>query len=66
MTLGFIKELEEGECGMKALFDAFEKKGMTGDIERWANGETQPMSAEQIERGLGETEMIEKVAKKST
>jgi len=65
VTGGLMQELEDYENGISGMFDSFEKNGMTEAVERWANGETQPASVRQMERGFSGTKLIDNVAQRT-
>ncbi len=59
---GVMQEIESRPGGVGGIFSAFQNNGLGGLVQQWAGGQTTPASPDQVEQGLGGTDLIESVA----
>lgn len=62
VTGGLMKALDEHPGGLSGVLDHFRNNGMEDQVKNWASGQQQSTSPDQIEKGLGNSGLIDKVA----
>ena len=62
VTGGLMKALEEHPGGLSGLLDHLKQNGMQEHVDNWASGQQTTISPDQVQQGLGNTGLIEKVA----
>jgi uncharacterized protein YidB (DUF937 family) len=62
VTSGLLKALEEHPAGLAGVLDQFRQNGMDQHVQNWATGQQTQATPSQIEQGLGNTGLIDKVA----
>ena len=59
---GLMQALEQHPGGVQGLIDSFKQNGMEDHVNAMASGAQQTTTPEQVQQGLGNTGLIEKVA----
>lgn len=59
---GLMQALEEHPGGLAGVLDHFRQNGMGQDVQNWSTGQQQTAHPDQIEQGLGNSGLIDKVA----
>jgi uncharacterized protein YidB (DUF937 family) len=59
---GLMKVLDEHPGGLAAVLDSFRNNGMAGQVHSWARGQQKRATPEQMQQGLGDTGLIDRVA----
>ena len=62
VTGGLLQELEQHPGGLAGLLDQFRQNGMDQHVQNWASGQQTEATPDQIQQGLGNTGLIDKVA----
>lgn len=62
---GLMQELENSPGGICGLVQSFQQNGLGGLVQQWGSGQTQGASPDQIEQGLGNSAIIQKVAERT-
>ncbi|MDE1161049.1 MAG: YidB family protein [Acidobacteriaceae bacterium] len=62
---GLIQELENAPGGISGIFQAFQQNGLGGLVQQWSTGESQHATPDQIQQGLGNTGVIEKISERT-
>lgn len=59
---GLIDELQQHPGGLGSILDSFRQNGMDQHVNQWANGQSQTATPDQVQTGLGNTGIIDRVA----
>lgn len=62
---GLTEALQEQPGGVAGLVERLKQNGMGEHAQAWTNGQTTPLSQEQVQQGLGGSGLMEKVAEKT-
>ncbi len=62
---GLMQALDEHPGGLAGLLTHLRNNGMDQHVNSWAGGQPQPASPDQIQQGLGNTGLIDKVAERA-
>lgn len=65
MAHGIMQALDEHPGGLAGVLESFRNNGMDQHMQNWSSGQQKTASPEQIQQGLGNTGLIERVAQKS-
>ena len=65
VTHGLLQTLEEHPGGLAGVLNQFRQNGMEGHVQNWATGQQTQATPDQIQQGLGNSGVIEKIASKA-
>ena len=63
---GLMQALDEHPGGLASVIDSFRQNGMEQHVQNWSTGQQTTATPEQVQQGLGETGLIERVAGKAS
>ena len=62
---GLMEALDEHPGGLAGVVESFRNNGMEDHVQNWATGQQQTATPEQVQQGLGNTGLIDRVAAKA-
>lgn len=62
---GLMQALDEHPGGLAGVISSFENNGMASHVQQWSTGQQTTATPDQIQQGLGGTDLIDRVAAKA-
>jgi uncharacterized protein YidB (DUF937 family) len=62
---GLMEEIQSRPGGIGEVLQSFHQNGMTGLVQQWAGGQTQPANRSDIQTSLGSSGIVDSIAQRT-